>query len=130
MVAAGNDTIYTALPFVVVVALAGGLALVFRQRIVWRRASTDRRIVEADLGAPPRDPPARPHRPWWGNPWLWLSVCVFFVLLGLVVWPGLFGGTFLFLPFVWVWRPRREPKLDPRTNGHSRRGDTGSFTGP
>ena len=41
-------------------------------------------------------------------------------LLGVFVWPGLFGGMFLFLPFVWVWRPRRPPPVDPRTNGHAR----------
>ena len=29
------------------------------------------------------------------------------VVLGIYVWPGLFGGTLLLLPFVWVRRPRR-----------------------
>ena len=45
--------------------------------------------------------------PWWGNPWLWLGVAALSVLLGIVVWPGLFGGTFLLLPFGWIRRPRR-----------------------
>ena len=46
--------------------------------------------------------------------------------LGLLL--GLFGGAFIVLPFVWIWRPRREPKMDPRTNGHTSR-DAGTFTG-
>jgi hypothetical protein len=128
MGATRSDTIYTVLPFVVVVMLTAGFAVVFLQRAAMRR-SVGRRIVEADVATHPRDAPPRPARPWWGNPLLWLGVCGVFVVLGFVVWPGLFGGTFVFLPFVWVWRPRREPKLDPRTNGHSRRGDKGSFTG-
>jgi hypothetical protein len=61
-----------------------------------------------------------PARPWWGNPWLWVGVSAVFVVLGIFVWPGLFGGVVLFLPFVWVSRPR-PPEMDPRTNGHSRR---------
>jgi hypothetical protein len=129
MVGAGSDRIYTVLPFVVVGMLTAGFVVLFLQRAALRRASVARRIVETDLGAPPRDPRPGPSRPWWGNPWLWLGVCATFIVLGLVVWPGLFGGTFLFLPFVWVWRPRREGKLDPRTNGHARRDGTGTFTG-
>jgi hypothetical protein len=97
--------------------------------VATRRVLAGRRVVEADLAAPPRDAPAAPGRRWWGNPWLWVAVCGVFAVLGVLVWPGLFGGTVVFLPFVWVWRPRREPKLDPHTNGHGRRGDTGSFTG-
>ena len=42
------------------------------------------------------------------------------VVLGLVVWPGLLGGIFLFVPFVWLSRPRA-PVVDPRSNGHARR---------
>jgi hypothetical protein len=45
------------------------------------------------------------------------------------VWPGLFGGTFFFLPFIWVWRPRRGRDLDPRTNGHEKREDPTSLGG-
>jgi hypothetical protein len=85
--------------------------------------------VEPDLAAPPRDRPVA-GRPWWGNPWIWLGACAVFLLLGIVVWPGLFGGTFLFLPFVWIWRPRRTRPVDPRTNGHGRQGGSGTFTAP
>ena len=70
----------------------------------------------------------RPERPWWGNPLLWLAVCVVFVLLGVFVWPGLFGVMFLFLPFVWVWRPRAAA-VDPRTNGRTKRQDPSSLDG-
>jgi hypothetical protein len=44
------------------------------------------------------------------------------VILGIFVWPGLFGGVVLFLPFAWISRPR-SPDVDPRSNGHSRRHD-------
>jgi hypothetical protein len=127
-VALSDASIYAFLPFVVVVALGIGVGVVFWQRVATRRVIAGRRVVEPDLATPARDAQL-PGRPWWANPWLWLVVCVAFVLLGVVVWPWLFGGTVLFLPFVWVWRPRREPRVDPRTNGHGRRGDTGSFTG-
>jgi hypothetical protein len=56
------------------------------------------------------------RRPWWGNPWLWLGVSALSVALGLFVWPGLFGGFFLFLPFVWIRAPRRAG--DARGNGN------------
>ena len=61
-------------------------------------------------------------------PLFWVAVCAISLILGFVVWPGLFGGAFIVLPFVWIWRPRREPKMDPRTNGHTSR-DAGTFTG-
>ena len=61
-------------------------------------------------------------RLWWGNPWLWLAASALFALLGLLVWPGLFGGTFLFLPLVWISRGRPE-RMDPRSNGHGRSED-------
>jgi hypothetical protein len=51
---------------------------------------------------------------------LWLGVCAASLVLGFTVWPGLFGGTFLFLPFVWIGRTRRDG-IDPTSNGHSRR---------
>jgi hypothetical protein len=73
--------------------------------------------------APDRGSGRAPARPWWGNPWLWVGVSAVFVVLGIFVWPGLFGGVVLFLPFVWVSRPRA-PDMDPRSNGHSRRHDT------
>jgi hypothetical protein len=116
------------LPFVVAVTLGVGFLLVFRERaaaqeVLRRRAQ----LAEPDLATPLRDP-RPPERPWWGNPWLWLLVSVLFVILGIFVWPGLFGGTFLFLPFIWVWRPRRRD-VDPRTNGHGSRVDPGSLGG-
>jgi hypothetical protein len=63
-------------------------------------------------------------RSWWGSPWLWLFLCAVFLVLGVWVWPYLFGGVFVFLPFVWVSRPRGDP-MDPRTNGHAK-GDRGN----
>jgi hypothetical protein len=49
------------------------------------------------------------ERPWWGGPWLWVAVAAVSILLGIYVWPGLFGGTILLIPFIWVRRPRRRP---------------------
>jgi len=124
-----RDLIIVALPFIVAITLGVGFLLVFRERAavqdtIRRRAQ----LAEPDLATPLRDrKPA--ERPWWGNPWLWLLVGVVFVLLGLYVWPGLFGGTFFFLPFIWVWRPRRGRDVDPRTNGHEKREDTSSLGG-
>jgi hypothetical protein len=116
-----REVVLTALPLAVLVTLVGVLVLMLRRR-AWIPAAD--RMVEPDLPTP-RNPPAEP-RPWWGNPWLWVAVCGVFVVLGLFVWPGLFGGTFLFLPFVWVWRPRRRRAIDPRGNGHAKR-EGGSF---
>jgi hypothetical protein len=109
------------LPFVVAVALGVGFLLLFRERAAARAVRRRRaELAEPDLATPLRDP-RPPERPWWGNPWLWLLVCVAFIVLGIFVWPGLFGGTFLFLPFIWIWRPRRGREVDPRTNGHGSR---------
>ena len=66
----------------------------------------------------------RTDRPWWGNPWLWVGVSAAFVVLGIFVWPGLFGGTFVFLPFLWIGRGR-DRAVDPRANGHGRPDDAG-----
>ena len=120
-----NDRwVYAALPFITIVALGAGFFVVFRQRTAARRA-----VAPAPRATGPR--PGRtdpPHRPWWGNPWLWVVACAVSILLGLYVWPGMFGGVVLVLPFVWIGRPHREPKMDPRTNGHTTR-DAGAFTG-
>jgi hypothetical protein len=124
-----DGLLFAMLPFITAAALGLGLWFVVRERSEARRAFADRRLVEPDLAAPPRDPVPL-ERPWWGSPWLWLAVCAVFLVLGLVVWPGLFGGTLIFLPFLWIGRPRRGPELDPRTNGHGRRGGSGSFTTP
>lgn len=116
-------TIYAVLPFITIVALGAGFFVVFRQRAAARR----------EMATPPRAPAARPprksmDRPWWGNPWLWVGVCAVSILLGLYVWPGLFGGVVLVLPFVWIGRPHHGPEMDPKTNGHTTR-DAGAFTG-
>ena len=60
-------------------------------------------------------------RAWWGNPWLWVGVSLVSLVLGLLVWPVWFGGVFVFLPFVWMGKPRG-PRVDPRGNGHSQEG--------
>jgi hypothetical protein len=118
-----------AMPFIVSIALGVGFLLVFRERAAARDVLRRRaQLAEPDLATPLRDP-RPPARPWWGNPWLWLLISFAFVLLGIFVWPGLFGGTFLFLPFIWVWRPRRGRDVDPRANGHSRRQDPSSLGG-
>lgn len=56
-------------------------------------------------------------RPWWGNPLLWLGVSAVSVLVGLFVLPQFFGGTFLFLPFVWI---RRRPSAEVESLGVTR----------
>ncbi|MGE5225882.1 MAG: hypothetical protein ACM3OO_03305 [Planctomycetaceae bacterium] len=115
-----DGLVFALLPFIVLAALSAGFVVVFRQRAAARRSWRQQVLAEPDVTTPLRDPRPR-SLPWWGNPWLWLCVCAVFAVLGLIVWPGLFGGIFLFLPFVWVWRPRRGPEMDPRTNGHSHR---------
>jgi hypothetical protein len=123
-----NEVVFVALPFIVSIVLGIGFLYVFRERAAAREVLRRRaRLAEPDLATPLRDP-QRPERPWWGNPWLWVGVCLVFLVLGIYVWPGLFGVTFLFLPFIWVWRPRRRD-VDPRTNGHDRRGDPRSLSG-
>ena len=123
-----REFILVALPFVVSIVLGVGFVLVFRERAAVREVMRRRaQLAEPDLATPLRDPPP-PERPWWGNPWLWLLVSAVSVVLGIFVWPGLFGGTFLFLPFIWVWRPRGKD-VDPRANGHGSRVDPGSLGG-
>jgi hypothetical protein len=117
--------IYAVLPFITIVALGVGFAVVFRQRAAARRA-----LPSPMHAAVMRTPRAgtRDERPWWGTPWLWVAVCAISILLGLYVWPGLFGVVVFVFPFVWIGRPRRQPRMDPRTNGHTPR-DAGAFTG-
>jgi hypothetical protein len=116
-----NEPLFALLPFVAIAALATWFAVMFRRR-AWQHGALDRgrgSLVEPGLATPPRD--ARPYaRPWWGNPWLWVAISGIFLVLGVFVWPGLFGGIFVFLPFVWVSRPR-PPAMDPRGNGHDAR---------
>jgi hypothetical protein len=120
-----GDLLLVALPVVVLVGLLAVAVVVVRHRRDADRAAARRaaRLVEPDLVSPPRDP-TPPARPWWGNPWLWIGVSAAFVVLGLFVWPGLFGGAFLFIPFVWVARPKPD-RMDPRTNGHAKRDSVG-----
>jgi len=120
-----NDRwVYAALPFITIAALGAGFVVVFRQRSAARRE----RSLPPPHASVRRPPRTAPDRPWWGNPWLWVGICAISIVLGLLVWPGLFGGVVFVLPFVWIGRPRREPKMDPRTNGHTTR-DAGAFTG-
>ena len=123
-----EDAFYAILPFLVIIALGSGFWFVFRERAAARRQALDRRISEPDLATTPFGR-GGPERPWWGNPWLWLGMGVLFIVLGIVVWPGLVGGTLVVLPFVWVSRPRRAPRMDPRTNGHRTRGGSGAVRG-
>jgi uncharacterized protein YjeT (DUF2065 family) len=124
-----NEVVLVALPFIVSIVLGVGFLYLFRERTSAREVLRRRaQLAEPDIATPLRDP-QRPERPWWGNPWLWVAVCLVFVVLGIYVWPGLFGVTFLFLPFIWVWRPRRGRDVDPRTNGHAKRQDPSSLGG-
>jgi hypothetical protein len=127
----GVDRIYAILPFVVLVLLGAAFAFVFRERAATRRAWTERRIVEPDVARPSRDPirhrRADGRRPWWGSPWPWFAVCAVSIALGYVLWPGLFAVPLVVLAVAWFRRPRREPPIDPRTNGHAKRDGPGSF---
>ena len=124
-----QEAVLVALPFVVSIVLGVGFLFVFRERAAAREVLRRRaQLAEPDLATPLRDPKP-PERPWWGNPWLWVLVSAVSVVLGIFLWPGLFGGTFLFLPFIWVWRPRRGREGDPRSNGHGSRVDPGSLGG-
>ena len=128
IIATAQPWIYAALPFITIAALGAGFLVVFRQRAAARRLAREQGPMHAAITGSRRRETSLPGRPWWGNPLLWVAVCAVSLVLGFVVWRGLFGGVFIVLPFVWIWRPRREPRMDPRTNGHTSR-DAGSFTG-
>ncbi len=108
-----NAWLYAALPFITMAVLSFGLVVLFRQRAATRRVA-----ARPALASPPAPP-----RPWWANPWLWLAVCACSLVLGYVVWPGLFGSMLIVLPLVWIRRTRKPPQIDPRSNGHSHRGE-------
>ncbi|MDP9300280.1 MAG: hypothetical protein M3P43_05210 [Actinomycetota bacterium] len=128
MIIATEPSIYAFLPFVTTVALGLGFLIVFRQRAAARRVTREQGPMHAAIAGSRARERSLPEQPWWGNPLFWVAVCAVSLVLGILVWPGLFGGVFIVLPFVWIWRPRREPRMDPRTNGHTSR-DAGSFTG-
>jgi hypothetical protein len=128
IVAADQPSIYAVLPFVTIAALGAGFLVVFRQRAAARRVTREQGPMHAAITGSRGRKTSLSERPWWGNPLLWVAVCAVSLVLGFVVWRGLFGGVFIVLPFVWIWRPRREPRMDPRTNGHTTR-DAGTFTG-
>jgi hypothetical protein len=111
-----NAWIYAVLPFVTMAALTFGFVVVFRQRAAARRA--------AATPGPPEPP--EPPRAWWGSPWLWLAICAASVLLGWLVWPGLFALVLIVVPLVVLHHPSRRPRVDPRSNGHAHR-DAGMF---
>ncbi len=113
-----NAWLYGVLPFVTMAVLTAGFVVVFRQRSAARRAA---------LGAQPAAArhAHQPARPWWANPLLWVAIGLISVLLGVFVWPWLFGFTFIAVPLVW-WGKPRTPSIDPRSNGHTHR-DAGSF---
>jgi hypothetical protein len=116
-----RDLLFVVLPFAALALFSVGFVVLFRRRWRMDRAALRRaaRLVEPDIITPPRDPGGQP-RPWWGNPWLWVGISAGSVVLGLVVWRGLLGGVFLFVPFVWLSRSKA-PTVDPRSNGHAKR---------
>ena len=126
--AADRASIYDLLPFITIAALGAGFLVVFRQRAAARREARAQGPMHASITGSRGRETSLPARPWWGSPWLWVAVSGVSLVLGFFVWPGLFGGAFIVLPFVWIRRPRREQRMDPRTNGHTSR-DAGSFTG-
>lgn len=116
-----GDLLFVVVPFVMLAALSIGSVLILRRRWRMDRAAMRRaaRLVEPDMVTPPRDAQPAAH-PGWANPWLWVGVSAAFVVLGFVAWPALFGGVFLFIPFVWMSRSK-PPTMDPRSNGHAKR---------
>jgi hypothetical protein len=122
----GVDRVYAILPFVVLVVLGAAFVFVFRERAAARRARTERRIVESDVSTPLRNVVASQRR-WWWSPWPWAAVCVAAIVLGYIVWPGLYAVPALLLPVAWLGRPRRERPIDPRANGHAKRDGPGSL---
>jgi hypothetical protein len=116
-----GDLVFVVLPFVALALFSVGFVALFRRRWRMDRAAMRRaaRLVEPDIVTPPRDQ-GQERRPWWGHPWLWVGTSAGSVVLGLMVWRGLLGGVFLFVPFVWMSRSKA-PTVDPRSNGHAKR---------
>lgn len=73
------------------------------------------RAVEEPPGAPrdgstgerPRLARWSDERPWWGRPLVWLGVSALLVVLGVLVVPQVLPGVVVFVPFLWIGRPRR-----------------------
>jgi hypothetical protein len=65
----------------------------------------------------------RRTRSWWGHPGLWVLVSATSVLLGVFVFPKLFGFTFVFLPLLWPFLGGlRRARPGPREDRHGRSG--------
>lgn len=62
---------------------------------------------------------ARGDRPPWGDPRLWLAAALPLLLVGLVLAPKIFGGAIVFLPFLWIVRPRAGSRRSPDGGGSS-----------
>lgn len=61
-----------------------------------------------------------PERPWYSSPVAWVAGSLAFVLLGVFVFPRLFGFTILFLPFLLARsfgrrRPEDHERREPPT---------------
>jgi hypothetical protein len=61
-----------------------------------------------------------PERPWYSSPVAWVAGSLAFVLLGVFVFPRLFGFTILFLPFLLARsfgrrRPEDQERREPPT---------------
>ena len=108
--------VYAILPFLTMAVLTVGFVIAFRQRAKARRA----------LGARPGRS-TTPTKPWWMQPAAWAGVVVLALVLGTLVWPGLYALGLVVVPVAWRARPRRTPRVDPRSNGHAHR-DGGAFT--
>jgi uncharacterized membrane protein YraQ (UPF0718 family) len=111
-----NAWVYAILPFLTMAVLTVGFIVVFRQRAKTRRELGARRTSRTVV-----------PRPWWLRPWVWLVTVLVAALLGVSVWPGFFALALVVVPVAWRGRPRRTPRVDPRTNGHGHR-DGGAFT--
>lgn len=113
-----NAWVYAILPFLTMAVLTVGFIVVFRQRAKTRRAATAPRT---------RPAPASPWRAWWLQPWVWIAIVVAALMLGTLVWPGLYALVLVVVPLAWRGRTHRGPAVDPRSNGHAHR-DGGAFT--
>ena len=75
-----------------------GTFLLFSLVVLWLL----RRVVEPG----PLGDGGSPTRPWWGNPLVWLAVSAVFVLVGVFLAPRFLPGVVVFIPFLWLAKPR------------------------